>query len=53
MVKARSYTVNETGDTDRYRMNFSVLCEDTAVRSISRGVSPEWIYEQLASLSDN
>lgn len=53
MVKARSYTVNETGDTDGYRMNFSVLYEDTVVRIISKGVSPEWIYEQLTSLIEH
>lgn len=53
MVKARSYAVNEAGDTDEYRMNFSVLYEDTVVRIISKGVSPEWIYEQLTSLIEH
>lgn len=53
MVKARSYAVNEAGDTDEYRMNFSVLYEDTVVRIISKGVSPEWIYEQLISLIEH
>lgn len=49
-VWARAYTVNDYGDTDGYRMSFSVLYGDVVVHVSSKGVSPDWVYEQLMKL---
>lgn len=46
-VYARAYKLNEAGDTNGWRMNFSVLYGDVVVRVYAKGVSPEWIFEQL------
>lgn len=46
-VCARACKVNEAGDTEGWRMNFSVLYGDVVVRVSAKGVSPEWVFEQL------
>lgn len=46
-VCARAYRVNEAGDTDGWRMTFSVLYGDVVVRVSVKGASPEWVFEQL------
>lgn len=50
VVYARAYRVNDTGDSSGYRMDFSVLCSDRLIEIRTKGVSPEWVYEQLQGL---
>lgn len=51
MVQARSYTVQDTGDVDGSRMHFSVMYNDDIVVEVSaKGVSSEWVYNQLQKL---
>lgn len=50
VVKARAYRINDAGDTDGWRMHFSVLYGDILVEVRTKGVDPEWLYEQLISL---
>lgn len=46
-VYARAYKVNEAGDTDGWRMDFSVLYGGVVVKVYAKGVSPEWVFGQL------
>ena len=46
-VCSRAYKANETGDTNGWRMNFSVLYGDVVVRVSAKGVDPEWVFGQL------
>ncbi len=38
------------GDTDGWRMHFSVLFGDILVEIRTKGVSPEWAFDQLTGL---
>ena len=49
-VMSRAYQVNDAGDTDGWRMQFSVLYGDTLVEVRTKGVDPEWLFDQLISL---
>ena len=49
-VWARAYKTGETGDSDGWRMTFSVIYGDTVVEIRGKGVNPEWIYQQLVDL---
>lgn len=49
-VYKRAYTVQDAGDSDGYRMEFSVLYSDIVVCISTKGLSPEWVYETLISL---
>lgn len=49
-VLRRAYKVPDAGDTDGWRMRFSVRYGDVVVSISSKGVEPEWLYEQLAGL---
>lgn len=50
VVKARAYQIQDAGDTDGWRMHFSVLYGDILVEIRTKGVDPEWIYDQIISL---
>ncbi len=50
-VYARAYRVAEQGDTNGYRMQFSVKYGEKLVVISAKGVSPDWLYEQLAAIS--
>ena len=52
-VMARAYKVDDAGDTDGWRMDFSVLYGDILVEVRAKGVEPEWIYNQLMSLCES
>lgn len=52
-IYARAYKSGENGDSKGWRMNFSVRYGDFVVYINSKGVEPEWIYEQLMSLNEN
>ena len=49
-VYYRAYKVDDAGDTDGWRMRFSVKYGDVIVSVSTKGVDPEWLYQQLASL---
>ena len=49
-VYSRAYKVNDAGDTDGWRMRFSVRYGDVIVAISSKGVEPEWVYQQLMNL---
>ena len=50
-VYRRSYKVQDAGDTDGWRMNFSVLYGDILVSVNAKGVDPEWVYQHLIDLN--
>lgn len=52
LVKKRSYRIQDAGDTNGERMHFSVRYGDAVVEVSSKGVSSEWIYEQLKELQE-
>ena len=49
-VYSRAYRVDDAGDTDGWRMRFSVRYGDIIVAVSAKGVAPEWVYQQLAAL---
>lgn len=49
-VYRRAYKVRDAGDTDGWRMRFCVRYGDVVVSINSKGVEPEWLYQQLAAL---
>jgi hypothetical protein len=49
-IKARTYTLDDAGDSNAYRMHFSVLYGDVIIDVSSKGISPEWMYSQLESI---
>ena len=49
-VYCRAYKVNDAGDTDGWRMKFSVKYGDVIVSVSTKGVEPEWLYQQLVNL---
>lgn len=50
-VRARTLTVADAGDSAGARMSFAVLYGgDVLVRISTKGVSPEWVYEQLSAM---
>ena len=49
-VRCRAYKVEDAGDTDGWRMRFSVKYGDVVVSVSAKGVEPEWLYRQLAEL---
>lgn len=50
MVNARAYSIQDSGDTDGVRLDFSVCTGDILIRISAKGVSPQWLYRQLDSL---
>ena len=49
-VYCRAYKVNDAGDTDGWRMKFSVKYGDVIVSVSTKGVDPERVYQQLMNL---
>ena len=49
-VYARAYKTGETGDSNGWRMNFSVEFDDVIVTVRAKGTDPEWVYSQLKSM---
>lgn len=50
VVWSRAYQAGETGDSDGWRMTFSVKYGDTVVEIRGKGVDPEWVYLQLIAM---
>ncbi|MDO4540282.1 MAG: hypothetical protein Q4B48_04155 [Syntrophomonadaceae bacterium] len=52
VISARArYVSDDAGDTDGYRMRFSVRYGDVVVEISSKGVSPDWVYRQLMGIA--
>ena len=51
-VSRRACSINENNDTGEIRMTFGVRYGDIVVDVTTKGVSPEWIYEQLMNIGD-
>lgn len=49
-VYSRAYKISDAGDTDGWRMRFSVRYGDVIVTISAKGVEPEWVYQQLVNL---
>jgi len=49
-VYCRAYKINDAGDTDGWRMRFSVKYGDVIVSVSTKGIEPEWLYRQLVNL---
>ena len=49
-VYCRAYKVNDAGDTDGWRMKFSVKYGDVIISVSTKGIEPDWVYQQLKSL---
>ena len=49
-VYCRAYKVDDAGDTDGWRMKFSVKYGDVIISVSTKGVEPEWLYQQLVNL---
>lgn len=49
-VYCRAYKINDAGDTDGWRMKFSVKYGDVIVSVSTKGVEPDWLYQQLVNL---
>ena len=49
-VYSRAYKINDAGDTDGWRMKFSIKYGDVIVSISSKGIAPEWLYQQLVNL---
>ncbi len=49
-VLARAYKVAEAGDSNGYRMHFSVMYGDKLITVTAKGLSPQWLYEQLSKI---
>lgn len=49
-VYSRAYKVNDAGDSNGWRMRFSVKYGDVIVTISAKGVEPEWMYQQLINL---
>lgn len=52
LIAERMYRADDAGDTDGLRiMNFCVDYGGIFIRVTAKGVTPEWLYSQLAALS--
>lgn len=52
-VQARTYTVEDAGEGGTScRMNFSVKYGDCVVTVWSKGIEPQWLYDQLTQLRE-
>ena len=49
-VNCRAYKVDDAGDTNGWRMKFSVKYGDVIISVSTKGVEPEWLYQQLVNL---
>jgi len=50
IVCARAYTVDDAGDSEGYRMRFSVAFGETLVGISAKGLAPDYIFESLSAL---
>ncbi len=53
VVQARAYKVQDAGDSHGWRMAFSVKYGGIVVEVRSKGIEPDWMYQQLQQLAEN
>ena len=51
LVWSRAYKSGEQGDSNGWRMKFSVLYGDMVIHIRTKAVDPDWVYKQLCNLS--
>lgn len=51
-ISCRAYKANDAGDTDGWRMKFSVKYGDVLVSVSAKGIDPQWLYQQLVNMLD-
>ena len=52
-VYKRAYKVDDAGDIDGWRMMFAVRYGDVVIELRTKGVEPEWVFQQLMNIVDN
>ena len=52
-VYARAYRVSDSGDTDGWRMQFTVRYGDYLISVNAKGIDPQWLYQQLQNFKNN
>ena len=52
-VYKRAYKVDDAGDIDGWRMMFAVRYGDVVIELRTKGIEPEWVYQQLMNILDN
>jgi len=50
VIYRRAYKVNDAGDTDGYRINFSIQIGDVIIDLRTKGITPEELYSMLGDL---
>ena len=50
VIYRRAYRVNDAGDTDGYRINFSIQIGDIVIDLRTKGITPEELYTMLGDL---
>lgn len=51
LIWRRAYKSGEQGDSNGWRMSFSVLYGDMIIKVRSKGVDPDWLYKQLREIT--
>ena len=49
-INRRAYSINESNDTSAIRMTFGVRYGDVVVEVTTKGISAQWIYDQLVNV---
>ena len=52
-VYKRAYKVDDAGDIEGWRMMFAVKYGDVVIELRTKGVDPEWVFQQLMNILDN
>lgn len=52
-VYKRAYKADDAGDVDGWRMMFAVKYGDVVIELRTKGVEPEWVFQQLMNILDN
>ena len=52
-VYKRAYKVDDAGDIDGWRMMFAVKYGDVVIELRTKGLEPEWVFQQLKNIVDN
>lgn len=50
VIMRRAYKTEDAGDSDGWRMEFGVKYGDYVIEIRTKGVEPEWVYQQLTAL---
>lgn len=50
LVQTRAYRVDEQGDSNGWRMRFSVRYDDRLVTVQTKGIEPSWLFARLQAM---